>query len=104
MRKYSGKVCHAKRRGHCQTTYIQKMANMARCFTEKKMSNFWTMVSNIRRVKRSTACQMDGHTDETDMLQIFVVQYNMIYNSVEYDCIDMENILADNKDDINICV
>ena len=25
------------------------------------------MVSKIRRAKRSTACQMDGHTDETDI-------------------------------------
>ena len=32
-----------------------------------KMSNFWTMVSKTRRAKRSTACQMGGHTDETDM-------------------------------------
>ena len=42
------------------------------------MSNFGTMVDKIRRGKRSTACQMDGHTDETDILQIFVVKYTMI--------------------------
>ena len=64
------------------------------------MSNFWTMVSKIRRAKRSTACQMDGHTNETDILQIFSVKYNLIYISVGYDCIDMENILADNENDI----
>ena len=60
-----------KRRGHYKTAYVQKMTNIARCFTEKKMSNFWTMVSKIRRAKRSTACQMDGHTNETDILEIF---------------------------------
>ena len=76
------------------------MTNIARCFTEKKMSNFRTMVSKIRRAKRSTACQMDGHTNETDILQIFSVKYNLIYNYVGYDCIDMDNILADNENDI----
>ena len=78
--------------------YVQKMTNIAVC--EKKMSHFWTMVSKIRRAKRSIACQMDGHTDETDILQIFAVEYNMIHNSVRYDCIYMDNILADNEDDI----
>ena len=82
MRKYSRKVYHAKRRGHYKTTYVQKMTNTARCFTEKKMSNSWTMVSKIRRAKQITACQIDGHTDETDILEIFAVKYNMIYNSV----------------------
>ena len=43
---------------------------------------------------------MDGQTSATDILQIFAVKYNMIHNSVGYDCIDMENILADNEDDI----
>ena len=43
---------------------------------------------------------MDGHTTETDILQIFVVKCNMINNSVAYDSIDMENILADNEVDI----
>ena len=73
---------------------------IARCFTEKKMIIFLTIVSKIRRAKRNTACQMDGHTDETDVLQIFAVKYNLIYKSVGYDCIDMENILADNENDI----
>ena len=85
MRKYSRKVYHAKRKGHYKTAYVQKMTNIARCFTEKRMSNFWTMVSKIRRAKRSTACQMDGHTNEIDILQIFSVKYNLIYNSVGYD-------------------
>ena len=76
------------------------MTNIARCLTENKISNFWTMVSKIRRAKRSTACQMDGHTDETDIQQIFTGKYYMIYNPVGYDCIDMEIILADNEDDI----
>ena len=58
------------------------------------MSNILTMVCKIRRAKRSTACQMDDYTDETDILQIFAVKYHLIYNSVGYDCIDMENILA----------
>ena len=58
------------------------------------------MVSKIRRAERSTACQMDGHTNETDIRQIFSVKYYLIYNSVGYDCIDMENILADNENDI----
>ena len=83
-----------------EDTYVQKITNIARCFTEKKMSNIWTMVSKIRRAKRSTACQMDGHTDEVDTLQIFAVKCNLIYNSVGYDCIDMANILADNENDI----
>ena len=100
MRKYYRKVCHAKRRGHFQTTYVQKMTIIARCLTEKKMSNLWTMVSKIRRAKRSTACQMDGPTNETDILQIFAVKYNLNYNSIRYDCIDMGNILADNENDI----
>ena len=100
MCKYSRKVNHAKRRGHYKTAYVQKMTNIARCFTEKKMSNLWTMVSKIIRAKQSTACQMDGHTNETDILQIFSVKYNLIYNSVRYDCIAMENILADNENDI----
>ena len=100
MRKDSRKVYHAKPRGHYKTAYVQKMTNIARCFTEKKISIFWTMVSKIRRAKRSTACQMDGHMNETDILQIFSVKYNLIYNSVGYDCIDMENILADNENDI----
>ena len=52
---------------------MYKMTNIARCFTKEKMSNIWTMVSKIRRAKRSTAYQMDGHTDETDILQIFAV-------------------------------
>ena len=58
------------------------MTYIARCFTENKMSNFWTMVSKIRRAKRSTACQIDGHRNEIDILQIFSVKYNLIYNSV----------------------
>ena len=104
MCNYSHKVYHGKRREHYKTAYLQKMTNIARCFTEKKMSNFWTMVSTIKRARQSTACQMDGHTDETDILQIFVVKYNMIYNSVGNDCIDMENILANNENDIiHIC-
>ena len=36
MRKYSRKVYHAKRRGHYKTTYVQKMANIASFFTERK--------------------------------------------------------------------
>ena len=76
------------------------MTNIARCFTEKKMSNFWTIVSKIRRAKRSTACQMDGNTNEIDILQICSVKYDSIYKSVGYDCIDMEHILADNENDI----
>ena len=32
--------------------------------------------------------------------QIFSVKYNLIYNSVGYGCIDMENIFADNENDI----
>ena len=79
------------------------MTNIARCFTEKKMSNIWSMITKIRRANRSTACPMDGQTAEIDILQIFVVKYNMIYNSVGYDCIGIDNILADNEDDI-ICV
>ena len=43
---------------------------------------------------------MDGHTNEIDIQQIFSVKYNLIYNSVGYDCIAMENILADNENDI----
>ena len=39
-----------------------------------KISIFWTMLSIKKRAKRSTACQMDGHTDETDILQIFAVK------------------------------
>ena len=58
------------------------MVNIAKCFTEKKMSNVWTLVSRVRRAKRSTACQMVEHTDETVILKIFAVQYNTIYNSV----------------------
>ena len=58
------------------------------------------MVPKIRRPKQSTACQMDGHTNEIDILQIFSVKYNLIYNSVGYDCIDMKNILDDNENDI----
>ena len=104
MSKYSRKVYHAKRKGHYKTAYVQKMTNIARYFTENKMSNFWTMVSKIRRAKRSTAGQMNGHMNEIDILQIFSVKYNLIHNTVGYDCIDMENILADNENDINICV
>ena len=36
---------------------------------------------------------MDGqrpHTSETDILHIFTIQYNMIYNSVGYDSIDIK--------------
>ena len=62
MRKYSRKFYHAKRRGHYKTTYLLKIMNILRCFTEKKISNFWTMVSKVRPAKRITACQMDGHT------------------------------------------
>ena len=76
------------------------MTNIARCFTEKKISIFLTMASKIRHAKRSTACQIERHTDETHILQIFAIKYNMIYNSVGYDCIDMDNILADYEDDI----
>ena len=49
------------------------MTNMVRCLREKKISNFWTMVSIVRRAKRSTACQMDGHADETDILQTYLL-------------------------------
>ena len=86
MRKYSRKVYHAKRKEHYKTAYVQKMTNIARCFAEKKMtniarcfaekkmSNVWTMVSKIRRAKRSTACQMNKHTNEIDILQILYVK------------------------------
>ena len=33
------------------------------------------MVSKLRRAKRSTASQIDGHTAETDILQIFTLQF-----------------------------
>ena len=82
MRKYSRKVYHAKRKAHYKTAYVHKMTNIAICFTENKMSNFWTMVSKIRRANRSTACEIDGYTNEIDILQIFSVNYNLIYNSV----------------------
>ena len=72
MRKYSRKVYHAKRREHYKTAYVQKKTNIARCFTEKKMSNFWPMVSKIRRAKRSTACQMNRDTNENNILQILL--------------------------------
>ena len=60
------------------------------------------MVYKIRPTKqcRPTACQMDGHTAEIDILQIFDVKYEMIYNSVGYDSIDMKYILVDNEVDI----
>ena len=52
------------------------------------------MVTKIRRANRSTACQMDEHTAENDILHIFAVKYNMIYSSVGYDCIDIENTIS----------
>ena len=38
MRKYSRKVYHAIRRGHYKTANVQKITNIARCFTFKQFN------------------------------------------------------------------
>ena len=61
-------------------------------FTEKKMSNFWTMVSKIRPAKRSTSCQMDGYTEETDGLS-YRAPPPTLNTSITFNNIQHPNIL-----------
>ena len=69
------------------------MRNIAQLFTEKKMNNFWSSMSKIRGNKRGSVHQMDGFNDETDILRIFTMKYNTVYNSIGYDSEEMDDLL-----------
>ena len=66
------------------------MLNIAESYTKNKMYNFWSSLCKIRKSKRDTVSQMDGCTDDLDILQIFTTKYDSLYNSMD-SCYDMDN-------------
>ena len=68
------------------------------------MHNFWSSLSKIRKSKRNTVSQMDGCTDDLDILQIFTTKYDSLYNSVGLNSEDVMLLLEDiNTDAMNLC-
>ena len=83
---------------------IHKMLNIAESYTKNKMHNFWSSLSKIRKSKRNTVSQMDGCTDDLDILQIFTTKYDSLYNSVGLNSEDVMLLLEDiNTDAMNLC-
>ncbi len=105
MRKYSRKLYHTKRSDQCKLKYVSKMTNIAKSFTEGRMSNFWASMAKMRGNKVTTSRQIDGFTEESDILRIFTNKYEHIYNSVGYSCSAVETLLYDiNVDITNRCL
>ena len=71
------------------------MLNIAESYTKNKMHNFWSSLSKIRKSKRNTVSQMDGFTDDLDILQIFTTKYDSLYNSVGLNSEDVMLLLED---------
>ena len=104
MRKFSRKIYHSKRTTEKKQIYISKMLNIAESYTKNKMHNFWSSLSKIRKSKLNTVSQMDGCTDDLDILQIFTTKYDSLYNSVGLDSEDVMLLLEDiNTDAMNLC-
>jgi hypothetical protein len=68
----------------------QRMAEALKC---NKQRDLWSEVKKIKSTARSVSSNIDGHTNFEDITKLFAGKYETLYNSVNYDDIEIQELL-----------
>ena len=91
---------------HLSLRRVRKMKNeisaakFAESFYENDVNKFWQNVKRIRGCSAPLPNRMDDVSGEEEICEVFETKYNVLYNSVSFDPLEMRGLVNDISHDI----